>query len=314
MNAVNALAQYVAKTTAQLTKHGLAVQLGKTVPYGQQLVVQDAAAQTVVITLYAGKKGESTVLGGKETPLRQQVAVILGHAPAEADPVAPAAAATDAYCWPEHPLWAGSDESGKGDLFGPLVVASVVLTKEQAKAIAALGVKDSKQIADGQINALANHIKAIATDYEVIALLPASYNRLYDVMRAEGKNLNDLLAWCHAKALSDLLARRPFPFAVIDRFSVRDLISRRVKGAPADFTLLQIPKGERDPAVAAASVLARERYLAEMAQLSCLAGVALPKGASADVRDCAGLLLRRLGPEALKQYVKWHFKTIGELY
>ncbi len=299
-----------------MAKQGLAVQVGKTVPYGQQLIVRDASQQTVIVTLYARKKGEQAVLGGKESPLRQLVAAALGQAP----PAASASPAPDVetamqngYSWPDQPLWAGSDESGKGDVFGPLVVASVLLTKEQAKMIAELGVKDSKQLKDGQIAALAAQIKAIATDHQVIALLPSSYNRLYDVMRAEGKNLNDLLAWCHAKALSDLLERQTFPFAVVDRFSVRDLISRRIKGAPPGFSLLQIPKGERDPAVAAASVLARERYVAEMERLSSAVGVALPKGASAGVRDCAGNLLRRLGPEEMKQYVKWHFKTIGEL-
>ena len=308
------LNRYIEKVRAQLSALGMLVQLGKAVPYGQQLMIQDETGQTAMLTLYAGKKGEQAVLGGKESALRQRVAAALGQASPAAGNALPARAVEqNGYVWPSCSVWAGSDESGKGDLFGPLVVASVLLTKEQAEAITALGAKDSKQLKDGQIAALAAQIKTLATDYQVVALSPSAYNRLYEAMRAEGKNLNDLLAWCHAKALSALLAEHAFSFAVIDRFSVRDLISRRVKDTPPGFSMLQIPKGERDPAVAAASILARDRYVADMNQLSAEAGVTLPKGASAGVRDCAGRLLQQFGPDEMKKYVKWHFKTIHEL-
>ena len=311
------LLRYVDRLVGRLAALNMKVELGKAVPYGQQLIVRDECGQMTPITLYAGKKGERVVIGGKESALRQRLSVALGQtqeklsltsAPNSLPPVG-----DNGYVWPDYPLWAGSDESGKGDLFGPLVVASVLLTREQAQTITELGVKDSKQLTDKQIVMLADQIKTGVTAYKVTSLQPLAYNRLYDAMKAERKNLNDLLAWCHAKVLSELLAEQPFLFAVIDRFCVRDLISPRLRGTPADFSSLQIPKGERDPAVAAASILARERYVTDMERLSSQIGVCLPKGASAGVKECAGRLLRQLGPDEMKQYVKWHFKTIGEL-
>lgn len=312
-----ALTRYISRISSQLSASGVKVDLGKAVPYGQQLIVRDESGQMTTITLYAGKKGERAVIGGKESFLRQQVSAALGQPQAKLDLGSYSASAPMAgdngYVWPNYPLWAGSDESGKGDLFGPLVVASVLLTREQAEQITALGVKDSKQLTDKQIAALAVKIKAGVTAYKVTSLQPLAYNRLYDAMKAERKNLNDLLAWCHAKVLNDLLGEQSFLFAIVDRFCVHDLISRRLKGTPPSFSLLQIPKGERDPAVAAASILARDQYVRDMARLSEKAGVCLPKGASVGVKECAGRLLRQLGPDEIKQYVKWHFKTMAEL-
>lgn len=311
------LTRYISRISSQLSASGVKVDLGKAVPYGQQLIVRDELGQMTTITLYAGKKGERAVIGGKESFLRQQVSAALGQAPAKLDlgssSLTVSMTGDNEYVWPNYPLWAGSDESGKGDLFGPLVVASVLLTKEQAEKITALGVKDSKQLTDKQIALLAVEIKTGATAYKVTSLQPLVYNRLYDAMKAERKNLNDLLAWCHAKVLNELLNEHSFSFAIVDRFCVHDLISRRLKGMPPSFSLLQIPKGERDPAVAAASILARNQYVTDMESLSEKVGVSLPKGASSGVKECAGRLLRQLGPDEMKQYVKWHFKTIAEL-
>lgn len=313
------LARYVNRMTQRIQQLGMAVELGKEVPYGRQLLIKDESGQMTIVTLYVGKKGEQAVLGGKDSPLRRRIAAILlpgAAAIATADVKSEKATHAEpslAYQWPVQPLWSGSDESGKGDVFGPLVVAAVLVTRSQAEALTALGAKDSKQLSDKQIAVLAEQIKATVTAYQIVSLSPLAYNRLYEAMRAERKNLNDLLAWCHAKALSDLLAEQAFSFAVIDRFCVRDLITPRIKGKPSDFSSLQIPKGERDPAVAAASILARDRYVSEMDLLTQTAGVCLPKGASAGVKECAGRLLKHIGQEELRKYVKWHFKTIQEL-
>lgn len=312
------LARYVERMTQRMQQLGMTAKLGKEVPYGRQLLIKDEEGQTTILTLYVGKKGEQAVVGGKDSALRRRLTTALGQG-AAAVPVAAVdcqsavISSSSEYRWPDQPLWAGSDESGKGDVFGPLVVASVLLTREQAEVLTAFGAKDSKQLTDKQIAVLADKIKAGVTAYKVVSLLPLAYNRLYAAMRAEGKNLNDLLAWCHAKVLSELLNERAFSFAVIDRFCVRDLITPRIKGAPAEFSSLQIPKGERDPAVAAASILARERYVADLELLAKEAEIYLPKGASAGVQECAGRLLGRIGPDELHKYVKWHFKTIQEL-
>ena len=57
----------------------------------------------------------------------------------------------------------GSDESGKGDIFGPLVTCAAFIDETTGKALADLGVRDSKTIADGQIQKLATQIRKLLT-------------------------------------------------------------------------------------------------------------------------------------------------------
>lgn len=61
-------------------------------------------------------------------------------------------------------LLAGIDEVGRGPLAGPVVVAAVILPKENDVL---LGVKDSKKLSAKKIEALANLIKAHALAYRI---------------------------------------------------------------------------------------------------------------------------------------------------
>jgi len=96
----------------------------------------------------------------------------------------------------------GIDESGKGDYFGPLVIAAVFVDATTQGELKLMGVRDSKKLSDGRILELAPDIKTICP-HSVIAIGPQKYNELY----AKIKNLNRLLAWGHAKALETLLER-----------------------------------------------------------------------------------------------------------
>jgi len=60
---------------------------------------------------------------------------------------------------PPHSKWIGSDESGKGDYFGPLVVAGVVVDDTIVPLLVELGVKDSKRLSDNSVKELAARIK-----------------------------------------------------------------------------------------------------------------------------------------------------------
>ena len=82
--------------------------------------------------------------------------------------------------------WIGIDESGKGDYFGPLVIAAVHVTPRIAQDLLALHVRDSKKIADSVIRTLAVDIKTLCR-HTVIAIGPERYNQLYEKIR----NLND---------------------------------------------------------------------------------------------------------------------------
>jgi len=204
--------------------------------------------------------------------------------------------------------WIGLDESGKGDYFGPLVVAAVYLTPDQAESLTALGVRDSKRLSDGRARELAIAIREEA-EVEVVKINPSRYNSLYEKMN----NLNRLLAWAHARALENLLGRVACERAVIDQFAQPQLIEQALLAAGRRIRVEQRHRAEEDAAVAAASVVARAEFLSGLAALSRQAGVTLPKGASDEVVRVAQRLMVNGGRAALEGVAKVHFKITKAL-
>src|SRR5262249_48770692 len=106
--------------------------------------------------------------------------------------------------------WIGSDESGKGDYFGPLVSAAVFVDRQMAKQLEALGAKDSKSLTDKQNQGIADEIRKLCGQRaQIVTLPPERYNALYEQFRDEGQNLNMLLAWAHSRALENILIEYP---------------------------------------------------------------------------------------------------------
>ncbi len=77
--------------------------------------------------------------------------------------------------------------------------------------------------------------------------------------------------------------------------------------------LEQRTKAESDYAVAAASILAREKFIDWLAAKETESGLSLPRGASAHVKKAAVALIRSKGEEALENHAKTHFKTAAEV-
>ena len=67
--------------------------------------------------------------------------------------------------------WIGSDESGKGDYFGPLVIASELVDISIARLLEESGVKDSKRLSDRSIKRLAADIKRHCL-YSIVGIGP----------------------------------------------------------------------------------------------------------------------------------------------
>lgn len=203
---------------------------------------------------------------------------------------------------------AGIDESGKGDFFGPLVIAAAYVDEAIASDFDALGVRDSKNIGgDRRIRELAQAIRERVKDrWALVAIGPEAYNRLYTKMG----NVNRILAWGHARAIENLLEKVPdCPRALADQFGPTDRIEKALLQKGRKIKLEQRPKAESDPAVAAASILARHGFVDAMDRLGKQAGLTLPRGASAETRKAAVELVRAQGPDALVRFAKCHFKT-----
>ncbi len=206
----------------------------------------------------------------------------------------------------------GIDESGKGDFFGPMVIAGVYTDAGIVRTLMEAGIQDSKRISsDKKIRDLAKLIKQTpGAAHTVVMIGPESYNR----MIARNGNVNRVLAWGHARAIENLLEARPdCPRSLSDQFGNPMLIKRALLEKGKKIELQQRTKAESDIAVAAASILARERFIDWMDATGRTYGCKIPRGASALVKEVAKQIIAAHEPMILGKLAKTHFKTAAEV-
>ena len=249
-----------------------------------------------------------------------------------ADPTAPGAEAA-------HGAHAGSDESGKGDYFGPLAVACCYVDDALAEEMRKMrvvwydsrdvkhvdegGVRDCKLISNNVVlMRMATMIRSLLgeTRYAMVKIGPAAYNRLYAKMR----NVNRLLAWAHGTCIEELLEKQPScPLVVVDQFAPTEAtIKRALKTRGKAVTVEQRHRAESySMAVAAASVLARDAFLRSLCDMArdvdpsaqVPLGV-VPIGSSDPrVRELAEQMTRAHGPVWLMNHCKAHFQTTDKV-
>ncbi len=206
----------------------------------------------------------------------------------------------------------GVDESGKGDFFGPLVVAGVYVDRGIARKLIDAGVQDSKRIgSDARIRALAETIrKSTAGLIETVLIGPERYNELYQKFG----NLNKLLGWGHARVIENLLAKKSdCPRALSDQFADARVIEQSLLRHGRKIDIEQRTKAESDIAVAAASILAREAFINWLERRGKELGLRLERGVSANVKEAAKKLVEMNGPQVLRELAKVHFRTAHEI-
>ena len=216
---------------------------------------------------------------------------------------------------------AGSDESGKGDYFGPLVVCCAYTDERLSEEMQKLGVKDCKQMTDKAVLTAGAALRKLLgpTGYAVVKLGPAAYNRLY----AKIRNINRMLAWAHGTAIEELLEKRPAcDRVVVDQFAPTETtILRALKERGKKAKVEQRHKAESDIAVAAASVIARELFIRacqdrgkECFGENAEAQDKIPLGSSDPrVRELAEEMVRKNGPTWLMNHCKAHFQTTDKV-
>lgn len=203
----------------------------------------------------------------------------------------------------------GTDETGKGDYFGPLVIAGMYVNEEISQFLFQLGVRDSKELSDNQIDKIAQQIRGkYPLNYSIISILPEKYNELY----IKFKNLNKLLEWGHSKVIENIYSKFNSPTIIVDQFSKSPLnISNEEVYSKVDF--IQVPKAEKYIGVAAASILARNEmnkwFYSKQAK-----GYAVLRGASAEVEYSAKNIYMKKGISVLSKLVKLHFKTTKKIF
>ncbi len=281
---------------------GARVTASRPIDHGTQHTVSQAA-ETATINVYRTGK---VAIGGKASTLKLaleewRLARTSGGAPSHDV----ASAGTGSGAGDLDPtLRVGADEAGKGDYFGPLVVAGArVLGKEAAQMLLEIGVRDSKTLSGYGARKMAGEvIEALGTENTRVVILPPQE---YEARRAAAGNVNRLLGEINAQIIGEL--EDEVELFVVDEFAraARSYIEPHV---PEGIRLEVRPRAESDAAVASASILARARYLEEMDRLSERVGFELPRGAT-HVVGAARRVYEERGMEGLAAVAKVHFAT-----
>lgn len=270
--------------------------------YSYQVLVSENQ-QKISLQVFFGKKGNKIVLqGNKDLRIFNKVSdIIFGEKLIDVE---------KQESEPDY-SYIGTDESGKGDYFGPLVIAGVYVTSESANYLRALGIRDSKDLSDQQIKQMALEIKSKeGIIYDVILVSPQKYNQLYEKMG----NLNRLMGWAHAKVIENLLNKCDAKKVISDKFGNEKLIIDALQQKGREIDLTQVTKAEKFTAVAAASILARETVVNWFYFQSKKINVEIPKGSSAEVERIAKKIMTEYGKETLANLVKLHFKTSKKIF
>ncbi len=263
--------------------------------YNYEFVVS-SDRDKIKVQVYFGKKGVKTILqGNKGSLLYKEISPLIfeqelfGLSPEMDEPKE----------------YIGSDESGKGDVFGPLITTAFYVDEKTKLRLAHLGVRDSKDLSETQITEVAKKIRIeFPSNFETIALYPEKYNELY----AKIKNLNALLTWTHSKAISSLLDKNKCKNIIVDKFSSRPL-NIASKNYDSKVDVLQITKGERFIGVAAASIIARDTFNKWFLRMKNN-NFDFPKGASKNVEETIKFFIKKYSFEEAKKVSKIHFKTV----
>lgn len=198
----------------------------------------------------------------------------------------------------------GSDEAGKGEWYGPLVIVCAALRPEHLKSLRIRGVKDSKELSTSEIHRLAKEMERNGIIFRSVILDPITYNSKVKEFNLEYKNVNEILAWAHSAILRDLVNSLQFKHAriTIDQFDFEKM-NRRLFGIDKErVSIIQMMKGESQLSVAAASIMAKHIFEREVDKLCSSFGI-----------DFRRIEPNILPPDILKETAKVHFKNISEL-
>ena len=206
----------------------------------------------------------------------------------------------------------GSDEVGTGDYFGPIVVTASYVSKDKIDYLTKLGVRDSKKMTDEKIINIAPEIMK-NIPYVTYTFDPKSYNSL----SKEDLNMNKIKAILHNKVLISLLEKDNYNYdmIVIDQFVYKEKFYEHIKNAPKKINNVHFMTKAEDQvmSVAVSSIISRYIFLKEMKKMSEELGMDIPFSSGVTTDRVAKELLDKIGPEKMKNYVKWNFKNTKKI-
>ncbi|MDR2822261.1 MAG: ribonuclease HIII [Acholeplasmatales bacterium] len=205
----------------------------------------------------------------------------------------------------------GSDEVGTGDVFGPVVVVSVYIERENIIKLKKFNIRDSKTYTTNNSLLTAYNSLINLVQFESYILMPREYNKLYEKVL----NLNAIKALMHNEVNVKLMKKIGLHMPVIiDQFTSEDSYYSYLS---EETTVLKdiyfSPRAESiHLSVACASIIARKLFLDSIKTLSNEIGITLPLGASYIVDD----VLRKIyssNKNILPLCSKMHFSNVKRI-
>jgi ribonuclease HIII len=296
--------ELIKKNLPELNKHGFTLKGQKEIKYAKKIEIQKEGQPCVIVVYYSPKKGYSFVTEKPSHFSDSAVAILGGEKIGLSKNIGTQ----------DFSNYIGIDESGKGDYFGPLVVAGFFITPEISDELKKLGVKDCKELSKSKAVEIYLELKKNFPDNIITEkLMPSDYNQEYERFYKNGKKLNSLLGSLFAKIIERAYSNHKNIDGVIaDKFGdekyIKEFLNPEYSG-----NLVCLTKAESYMGVAAASVVARACFILSMEELSLKAGVEIPFGAGANVDKAAKNIYKKDGKNLLRSYVKLHFKNTDKI-
>ncbi len=277
-----------------LFKNGYTVTEEKNINYG--IMYRVKAASESVVRVYQNKKGKITL---DTSPVKDERLkdILLSFSGEEKK---------DEILLP--PPLIGTDEAGKGDYFSSLIVCGLYADKVQYRELEKLGVKDSKKLTDEKMMEMSGEILKIAPSYALLEFTPEKLNSLHGKM-----NINSILGMAHGKVIATLRNKTGCENSLSDKFGNEKLINDALRHYGVSINAVQYPRAEVNAAVAAASIIARCKFVKSVNALSEKYDMVFPLGAG-DIVDSFGVkFAEKYGTEELEKVSKYFFKNTQKI-
>lgn len=294
----NDLSEVVENALKLLTLRGIKLIEQRELQFGTQLFMVDLnSGEDICFNIYCGKKGISFTSNRNDSELHKKISESM-NSPVNENKA-------------PYSIYIGTDESGKGDFFGPLVVAGFKVDSIISGELEQLGVKDCKRLGDDSVCRIAEVLKdKYQRCCSTFIIEPETYNKQYSFFRLQRKNLNHLLAWGHASVIESFMEKGQSVEGILsDQFGDIEYMQRAMYEKGRKINLIQRIKAEEDIAVASASILARSEFLKWLDDKSKEYGIKIPKGAGSEAVYAACEIVQNKGVMELKKIVKVHFKN-----
>lgn len=205
----------------------------------------------------------------------------------------------------------GSDEVGTGDFFGPIIVTSAYVDKDNILFLNELKVKDSKKMTDDKIMEIVPKIiKKI--QFETVILSNKDYNNYY----SSDVNMNKIKAILHNRVLLALTSKiKTYNRVIVDQFTTPKSYFNYLKDAKAVYRNITFLTKAEDVSlsVACASLISRYYFLKKMDEMSREFGKIIPLGAGEKVNEVALEIAKEYGIDKLTEITKTNFKNMDKI-